>query len=88
MPQPSSMTADEGLKMPVEKKMLDGEVNHEAKSGVIFQRTAPVVPPARFEESTAGDWWMVYSLEEDRVTWTLRALGSTKPRFCEGMGCA
>lgn len=46
---------------------------------------APVVPPARLEDSTAGDWWTVYS-RPPTATSTDEALGSTKPRFCEAMG--
>lgn len=48
---------------------------------------APVVPPARFEERTAGDWWMVKS-RPATVMSTVEARESTKPRFCEGRSCA
>jgi hypothetical protein len=48
---------------------------------------APVVPPARLEERTAGDWWMVKS-RPATVMSTVEARESTKPRFCEGRSCA
>lgn len=32
--------------------------NHSATRGVIFQTTAPVVPPGRLELSKLGDCWM------------------------------
>ena len=85
MPQPSSSTAGVNERMEVRKRRLVGEASHEAKDGVTFQRTAPVVPPLRSEERTEGDWWMVYSVEAT-VTSTERDLGSMKPRFWEGMG--
>lgn len=46
---------------------------------------APVVPPARVEDRTLGDWWMVKSRPET-VTSTVRDLGSMKPRLWEVMG--
>lgn len=60
-PQPSSRTVEVAARMPVVKRTLPGEESQEAKSGVTFHTTAPVVPPARLEERTAGDWVMVRS---------------------------
>lgn len=65
------------------KRILLGDESQEAKSGVTFHTTAPVVPPARLEERTAGDWVMVRSwllMVRSRVV----ALASMKPRFWEG----
>lgn len=45
---------------------------------------APVVPPARDEESNVGDWWMVYSLPR-MATSTDVACESMKPRLPVGM---
>lgn len=83
MPQPSSRMVEVVVRMPVVKRMLAGEESQEAKSGVTFHTTAPVVPPARLEERTAGDWVMIRSwllMVRSRVV----ALASTKPRFWEG----
>lgn len=45
---------------------------------------APVVPPAREDDSSVGDWWIVYSWSRMEMS-TDVALESTKPRFEEGM---
>lgn len=45
---------------------------------------APVVPPARVDERTVGDWWMVKS-RSARVSDSVVALGSMKPRFEDGI---
>lgn len=54
-PQPSSRTVEVADRMPVVKRMLLGEDSQDAKRGVTFHTTAPVVPPERLEERTAGD---------------------------------
>jgi hypothetical protein len=66
----------------VVKRMLVAEQIQVAMQGVIFQRTAPVVPPGRLEFRREGDWWIVRDWEEivsERV-WAVR---SRKPRFGE-----
>lgn len=67
----------------VKRMLLAEEASQDAKSGVTFHTTAPVVPPARLEERTAGDWVIVRSwllMVRSRVV----ALASMKPRFWEG----
>lgn len=75
-----------GARTPVRTRRLllgSGEESQVAKSGVTFQTTAPVVPPARLEERTLGDWVMVRSR-----LWMVRvrvvAVALIKPRFWEG----
>lgn len=48
---------------------------------------APVVPPARWEESNDGDWWIVYSLPLIEIS-TDGARGLSIPRLLLGMSCA
>lgn len=45
---------------------------------------APVVPPAREDDSSVGDWWMVKSCSP-MDTSSVEARESTKPRFPEGI---
>lgn len=45
------------------------------------------MPPARLDERTLGDWWMVKS-RPATVSSSEVALESMKPRFCEGGSCA
>lgn len=107
MPHPSSRIEAEDGEGGDRSGCAKGEASHPAKRGVIFHRTAPVVPPARSDERMAGDWWMVKSSVASAPFaaapfvpgWVdglpggmgtgmsrLCALGSMKPRFCEGMG--
>lgn len=85
IPQPSSSTLELASKIPCVNRGLRSEVIHVANKGVIFQTTAPVVPPPLVEESMVGDWWMVKSLSP-MVMSRVVAVGETKPRFAEGIG--
>lgn len=56
MPQPSSTTVEDGVRRAWRQRGLAWRAEiHSAKRGVIFQRTAPVVPPARDDDSSVGD---------------------------------
>ena len=82
-PAPSSSTALRLLSTPVEAKTFPGEARKEAKSGVMDQRTAPVVPVDSEERRSVGDWWMVSS-SRPTVTVIAAVLGWWKPRSREG----
>lgn len=77
---------DKGVAGCVHSAFVATEEIHSANRGVIFHRTAPVVPPALGEESSEGDCWIVYSLACKGIS-TEGARESIKPRFfAEGMG--
>jgi hypothetical protein len=50
----------------------------------IMNIPAPVVPPAREDESKVGDWWIEYSSPQI-VTSTVVARESTNPRLLVGI---
>jgi len=83
IPPPSSRIVEElESVLVVVKRRLVGEQSQVATAGVIFQRTAPVVPPVRLEFRREGDWWMVRCCDEI-VRVRVLAVGSRKPRFEE-----
>lgn len=80
IPHPSSSRVDSQVRQLVAKRGFLGAESHAANKGLIFQRTAPVVPVLSEELSRVGDWLMVRSRPAE-VRANSVALGSRKPRF-------